>query len=79
MGFKRGISTHTGGIRGIHSFRNDPDVSHQTCTKCGCHKVVTHSNKIGRNIISYFDRNGNKLDAIPSECKGLWDLLNEEE
>lgn len=77
MGFKRGMVTHTHSIRGVHNFRNDPDKTHKTCTRCGCRVVITHSNKEG-SILTYYDRNGNKLNEIPKECKGLWDLLNEE-
>ena len=76
MGFKKGTATHTHGIRGVHSFRNDPDKTHQTCTRCGCKKVITYNNADGKTTHTYYDRNGNKLNEIPSECKGLWDLLN---
>ena len=79
MGFKQGTATHTHGIRGVHSFRNDPDKTHQTCTRCGCRVVSTYSNKEGKRRFTYYDRNGNKLNEIPKECKGLWDLLNEKD
>lgn len=78
MVFKKGTATHTHGIRGVHSFKNDPDKTHQTCTRCGCRKVQIYSNKEGKATLVYYDRHGNRLDKIPSECKGLWDLLNEE-
>ena len=35
-------------------------------------------NSAGKSNITYYDRYGNKLDTIPTECKGLWDLLNED-
>lgn len=78
VGFKQGTASHTHGIRGVHSFRNDPDRTHQTCTRCGCRVVITYSNREGEQYRTYYDRNGNKLPKIPKECKGLWDLLNEE-
>ena len=78
MGFKRGQVMHTHGIYGVHNFRNNPDKTHQTCTRSGCHKVQIYSNKEGKATFVYYDRHKNKLDQIPSECKGLWDLLNEE-
>lgn len=78
MGFKRGQVTHTHGIRGVHNFRNDPDKTHQTCTRCGCRKVQIYSSKEGKATLVYYDRHGNRLNEIPKECKGLWDLLNEE-
>ena len=77
-GFKRGTASHTYGIYGKHSFRNDPDLRHRTCTRCGCRQVQVHSNKEGKTFVIYYDRYGNKLDKIPAECKGLYDLLNEE-
>ena len=76
MGFRTGQASHTHAGWGVHSFRNDPDTTHQTCTRCGCRKVQTHHN--GRTIYTYYDRYGNRLDGIPAECKGLWDLLNED-
>ena len=79
VGFKQGTASHTHGVRGVHSFRNDPDKTHQTCTRCGCRVVITYSNKEGKTHFTYYDRNGNKLNEIPKECKGLWDLLNEED
>ena len=78
MGFKRGQITHTHGIYGVHSFRNNPDKTYQTCTRCGCSKVQIYSNKEGKAILTYYDRYGNRLNEIPKECKGLCDLLNEE-
>ena len=77
-GFKRGMATHINGAYGKHSFRNDPDITHRTCTRCGCRQVQVHNNKEAKTYNIYFDRYGNKLDRIPAECKGLWDLLNEE-
>lgn len=74
--FNRGRCTQS--IKPVHSFRNDPDSSHQTCTKCGCRKVRTYSNKEAKTYFTFYDKNGNKLPGIPQECKGLWDLLNEE-
>ena len=79
MVFKKGTATHTHGICGVHSFKNDPDKTHQTCTRCGCRKVQVYRNKEGKATLVYYDRNGNKLNEIPKECKGLWDLLNEED
>ena len=76
MGFKRGASTHIN--KGIHHFRNDPDLLHQTCTRCGCKRVHSYKNATGSNIYSFYDRWGNLLSEMPTECKGLYDLLNEE-
>ena len=64
--------------KGIHSFRNAPDSTHQICTKCGCRLVITYKNSSLKTIRTYYDKYGNKLDGIPTECKGLYDLLNED-
>ena len=76
MGFKLGRNAHT--IKSVHSFRNDPDKTHQTCTRCGCRKVQTYSNQEGKAHFTYYDKYSNVLPSIPTECKGLYDLLNEE-
>lgn len=49
---------------------------HARLDRCECRKVQTHHN--GRTIYTYYDRYGNRLDGIPAECKGLWDLLNDD-
>lgn len=74
MGFKTGRVTHTH-KNAIHSFKNDPDLMHQTCVTCGCKKITTYSNKEGKNTLTYYDKYGNKLDCIPSECNSLYSLL----
>ena len=62
-----------------HSFRNAPNNKHQVCVTCGCRRVISYKNQLGKAVITYFDRYGKKLVGCPTECKSLLELMEEQQ